>query len=154
MRWLPIVLLLLPLGLQAQTLSGTVVAITEGDRLTILDARKRQHRVKLAEIDAPDTKQPFGRQSRQSLSSLCFKKAARVEWQANEGNKRHIGHVSCAGIDASAEQVRRGMAWASPRFTKPGSPLYELEAYARIRGVGLWADPRPIPPWERRAPVR
>lgn len=151
MRWLLLACVLLAHGVQAETLSGTVVGIAAGDSLTILDARKRQHRVRLAEIDAPERKQAFGTQSRQSLAALCFKKAAQVEWQAKDQHQRPVGHVTCAGIDANAEQVRRGMAWVSPRFTKPGSPLYELEAYARIRGLGLWANPRAIPPWEWRA---
>jgi len=43
------------------------------------------------------------------------------------------------------------MAWVSPRQTGPGSALYELEAYARLRKVGLWADEKPIPPWEWRS---
>jgi len=150
MHWLLFVLLVFAHGVHAEALSGTVVGIADGDTLTILDARKRERRVRLAEIDAPERKQAFGTKSRHSLLALCFKKPAQVEWQARDRNNRYIGRVTCAGIDANAEQVRRGMAWVSPRFTKPGSPLYELEAYARIRGVGLWADARAIPPWEWR----
>ena len=133
---------------QAETLSGTVVDILDGDRLTIQDADKRKHRIRLAEIDAPQRKQAFGDKSRQSLSALCLKKTAQVAWQAKDKNNRYVGQVTCNGVDANAEQVRSGMAWVSPASTKPGSPLYELEAYARIRGLGLWADSDPVPPWE------
>lgn len=155
MRWLPIVYLVaVAHSVQAETLSGTVIGVADGDTLTVLDAGKQPRRVNLAEIDAPESKQAFGTRSRQSLSALCLRKAAQVEWQAKDRNNRYIGHVMCAGIDASAEQVRRGMAWVSPQLTKPGSPLYELEAYARIRGVGLWADSQAIPPWQWRAGKR
>lgn len=150
MRWLLLPLLLLAQHAQAETLSGTVVAVLDGDTLTIADAQKRRHRVRLAEVDAPEGKQPFGAKSGRSLYRLCFGKAAAVEWQTREKN-RYIGHVTCAGVDANAEQVRRGMAWVSPKFTRPGSPLYELEAYARLRGVGLWADPAAVPPWDWRS---
>src|SRR5512134_3827529 len=148
MRWLLIGVASLAYGVQAETLSGTVVSVIDGDTLTIADAQNRRHRVKLAEVDAPESKQPFGIKSARSLYGLCFKKTAQVEWQAKDRNNRTIGHVTCAGIHANAEQVRRGLAWVSPKLTKPGSPLYELEAYARLRGVGLWADPKAVPPWD------
>lgn len=135
-------------NVQAETLSGTVIDIVDGDTLTVQDAEKRKHRIRLAEIDAPQRKQAFGAKSRQSLSALCLKKPAQVEWQTKDKNERYLGQVKCNGVDANAEQVRAGMAWVSPASTRPGSPLYELEAYARIRGIGLWADPSPVPPWE------
>jgi endonuclease YncB( thermonuclease family) len=144
-------LFLAPCAAAAETMQGKVIRIASGDTLTILDARKREHTVRLAEIDAPEGKQPFGAQSRQSLSALCLNKAAQIEWREKDGNGRYLGQVICAGVNANAEQVRRGFAWVSPHFTKPGSPLYEIEAYARFREIGLWADARSIPPWEWRA---
>jgi endonuclease YncB( thermonuclease family) len=143
----------IPMAL-GETLAGRVVAVADGDTLTIVDAAKGQHRIRLAEIDAPERKQAFGTQSRQSLAELCLKKEAKVETQGAESNKRYIGRVSCEGVDASAEQVRRGMAWVSAKQTGPASPLYELEAHARLRQIGLWADPEPVAPWEWRAAQR
>jgi endonuclease YncB( thermonuclease family) len=151
LRLIALLLLLVPYGATAETIQGKVIRIANGDTLTILDARKREHTVRLAEIDAPESKQAFGAQSRQSLSALCFKKTAQIEWREKDRNGRYIGQVICAGVNANAEQVRRGFAWVSPRFTQPGSPLYEIEAYARFREIGLWADPRSMPPWEWRA---
>lgn len=148
MRRLLLFLAVLCHSAQAETLSGTVIEILDGDRLTIQDSQKRKYRIRLGEIDAPQRNQAFGPQSRASLSKLCLGKPAQVEWQAKDHNDRYRGQVTCNGVDASAEQVRAGMAWVSPASTKPGSPLYELEAYARIRGLGLWADSDPVPPWE------
>jgi len=150
MRWLAIAFLLLAPGVEAETLSGTVVSVLDGDTLTIVDAQKRRYRVRLGQVDAPESKQAFGVKSARSLHDLCFRKTAEVEWQAKDQHNRHVGHVTCAGVDANAEQVRRGMAWVSPRSTQPGSPLYELEAYARVRGIGLWSDPQPVAPWDWR----
>jgi endonuclease YncB( thermonuclease family) len=45
-----------------------VVAVADGDTLTILDAGRQQRRIRLAEIDAPEKRQPFGQRSKQSLS--------------------------------------------------------------------------------------
>lgn len=42
----------------ANALEGKVVGVQDGDTLTILDSTKRQHRIRLAEIDAPDMQVP------------------------------------------------------------------------------------------------
>src|ERR687887_553191 len=89
-----------------------------------------------------------------SFAELCHRKEARVEWSERDAKKRYIGYVTCAGKDANAEQLKRGMAWASPRATKPTSALYELETYARLRRIGLWADDKAVPPWDFAAKKR
>lgn len=130
--------------------SGRVVNIADGDTLSVL-VEKRPIRVRLDGIDAPERGQPFGKRSRQSLSDLCAAKTARVEDHGKDRFGRTIGRVYCAGIAANSEQVRRGMAWTFTRYVPLGSPLYELEAYARLRNLGLWVDPQPVAPWEWRA---
>jgi len=60
---------------------------------------------------------------------------------------RTLARVTCAGVDANAEQVRRGWAWVFIRYAPKDSPLYRLEAEARADKRGLWADDEPVPPW-------
>jgi endonuclease YncB( thermonuclease family) len=147
MRWSFLALSLVAVTALGETLSGTVVAVIDGDTLTVVDEAKKPHRIRLAGIDAPQAKQPFWLQSARSLARLCHRKPAKVEWKAKERGLL-VGEVACDGVAANPEQVRRGMAWVSPRQTGPGSALYEIEAYARLQKVGLWADEKPIPPWE------
>lgn len=135
----------------AETMSGTVVTIIDGDTLVIQDAAKKHHVVRLAEIDAPEPKQRFYMQSSRALARMCLHKTAKVEWSQRDEHKRYLGYVNCAGTDANAEQLKHGMAWGSPKSTKPTSALYELEAYARLRRIGLWRDENPVAPWEFRA---
>jgi endonuclease YncB( thermonuclease family) len=150
MRWLLLCSSLLAQAALADVLAGRVVEIAGGDALTILDAGKRRHEVRLADIDAPRMGQPFGARSRQSLSDLCLGKHAAVEDAAPERDGRDIGRVKCAGVDASKAQVRLGMAWVYRRYAPRHSVLYGIENEARIRRRGLWADPDPVPPWEWR----
>ena len=62
----------------AAVILGLVVAIADGDTLTVLNSDLEQVRVRLAEIDAPEKRQPFGTRSRQSLATLCHEKRAEV----------------------------------------------------------------------------
>lgn len=128
---------------------GLVVAIADGDTLTVLNEDFQQVKVRLAEIDAPEKRQGFGARSRQSLGELCHEKQAKVRVVDVDRYKRIVGRVTCAGVDANAAQVRRGMAWVYDRYAKDKS-LYRLQDEARGAGRGLWADMNPVAPWEWR----
>lgn len=131
---------------------ATVIGISDGDTLTVLNADKQQVKIRLAEVDAPEKSQPFGAKSRQSLSDLCFGKHARVTPRSKDQYGRTVAHVACDGIDANAEQVSRGMAWVYRRYAKDHN-LFILEHEAKRLKRGLWADKSPIPPWQwRRTP--
>lgn len=143
------VVLLLACSAHAGTFEAEVIRVVDGDSL-IVESKQQRVRVRLKEIDAPELKQAFGKHSQQSLSALCANRAARVLWNEKDRNGRTLGRVWCAGIDASAEQVRRGMAWVFDRYVKDRA-LYPLQDAARARRLGLWADQAPIPPWEWRA---
>lgn len=43
--------------LHAATLTGTVVGVSDGDTVTVLTAEKKQHKIRLLGIDAPESKQ-------------------------------------------------------------------------------------------------
>jgi endonuclease YncB( thermonuclease family) len=61
--------------------------------------------------------------------------------------ERVVGEVYVDGLDVNREVVAQGYAWGFRRY--PDDPeLLALEAEAREKGLGLWADPNPIPPWE------
>lgn len=126
-----------------------VVAIADGDTLACLTDSREQVKVRLAEIDAPERKQAFGTRSRQSLGELCHEKRAEIRVVDRDRYGRTVGRVSCAGMDANAEQVRRGMAWVYDRYARDKA-LYRLQDEARAAGRGLWSDKQAMAPWEWR----
>ena len=136
----------------AALLSCLVIGIADGDTLTArcdTASGKLNVKVRLAEIDAPESRQPFGNRSRQHLADTCFRKTARVAGAAQDRYGRLVARVHCDGVDANAEQVRAGMAWAFTRYVT--DPLFtRLEQDARRQRVGLWADANPIAPWHWR----
>lgn len=141
--------LLLALAVRAETVTGRVVAVADGDTLTVLAAGNRPVKVRLAGIDAPEHDQPFGQRSKQSLAELAFGKTASVAVSKIDDYGRSIGVVTVAGVNLEAEQVRRGLAWVYRQYSHDAQ-LLTLEAEAKAARRGLWADAHPIPPWDWR----
>ena len=131
---------------QASQLTGKVVNIADGDTLTILQQDKTQKRIRLGEIDAPESKQAFGQRAKESLIQLCGGQNAVVQVQDIDRYGRVVGRVSCHGVDITVEQVRRGMAWVYDSYAKDKS-LYDVQSQAKKARKGLWADASPVPPW-------
>jgi micrococcal nuclease len=126
-----------------------VVAIVDGDTLKVRCSDQPMAVVRLAEVDAPEKAQAFGERSRQHLAELCFQQRVEVKRQAVDRYGRTVARVTCAGQDASAEQVRAGMAWAFPKYLTDKS-IAGVETEARAQHRGLWADAAPVAPWEWR----
>lgn len=133
--------------------TGRVVKVSDGDTLTVL-VEQKQVKVRLDAIDAPELKQPFGKHSQRSLAELCAARTARVVEKGHDRYGRTIGAIQCDGVDANAEQVRRGMAWVFERYAPRHSPLYGLQGEARGSRRGLWVDPSPVAPWDWRLKSR
>ena len=140
---------------QADTLSGRVVAVHDGDTITVLDTNRTQYKIRLAGIDAPELRQAFGSRSKQNLSSLIYNRHVTVDWQKHDRYGRTVGVVRVDGHDVNLEQVRAGMAWWYRQYAKEQAPddrqMYErAEKEARAAKRGLWTDANPLPPWEWR----
>lgn len=149
---LTVLLLLLPtLPASAADVTGKVVGITDGDTLTLLTDAKRQVKVRLAEIDTPESRQPYGTKAKQALSDLAFGKIARVEVQTTDRYGRSVGRVWVGNRDINAALVEQGAAWVYRQYAHDPA-LLELEAQAKAAKRGLWALPEAeqVPPWEWR----
>ncbi len=75
------ILVFFTVPLPAAEYLGKVVGITDGDTLTLLvpdGASYKQVKVRLGEIDTPESRQPYGERAKQALSDLAYNKQARV----------------------------------------------------------------------------
>lgn len=133
-----------------------VVGVADGDTLTARCGEPgtySQVKVRLAEIDAPERRQAFGRRSKAQLVTLCAGTIAQIAKVDSDRYGRIVARVQCRGQDASAEQLRTGMAWVFTKYSTDPS-LMPIELEARASRTGLWADPDPVPPWEWRRQAR
>jgi len=147
-----------------------VFAVSDGDTLKArCDGRAATVTVRLAGIDAPEYRQPFGQRSRQKMVELALDQPARLECQKREDKYgRQVCRVWVAPdhcrkggrrsencpltLDAGHALLTVGLAWWDERFAYTEPPQMR-SAYAfsqdeaRARHVGLWSDDDPVPPW-------
>jgi endonuclease YncB( thermonuclease family) len=155
-RLLPVLLMLAIAHVAiAAEITGRVVGIADGDTLTVLEDSLRQTKIRLAEIDTPESRQPYGSRAKQALSDLVFGKSVRVVTQDTDRYGRTVGRVYTGALDVNAEMVRQGAAWVYRKYNRDKS-LIGLEQDARDARRGLWALPEAerTPPWEWRSNVR
>jgi endonuclease YncB( thermonuclease family) len=141
---------ILAFHVSAQTISGRVVSVADGDTLTVLTDDYQQFKIRLAGIDAPEKSQAFGQVSKHQLSKLCFNKQAEVNVVTTDKYRRVVGDVFCENIHANKEMVRDGYAWVYRQYSKGFEQFIPLEQAAQEARIGLWADAQPTPPWQWR----
>jgi endonuclease YncB( thermonuclease family) len=129
---------------------GRVVGVKDGDSLIVL-VDKREIEVRLAEVDAPESGQPYGNRAKQALSALVFGKTVRLVPTDHDRYGRTVGRIFVGDIDVANELVRRGAVWVYRQYAHRPE-LYALEAGAKKSGAGLWGLPETerTPPWDWR----
>ncbi len=150
-----LLLLLLSAGAPADTLTGRIVGISDGDTLTLLDAEHVSHKIRIAGIDAPEKKQPFGEKAKTKLSEMVYNRQAEADCRKIDRYRRNVCVVVVGGKDVGLEQIKAGMAWWYQQYAKEQTQLERLdyehaESLAKRHRYGLWSGPNPTPPWEWR----
>ncbi|HCD6108635.1 TPA: thermonuclease family protein [Escherichia coli] len=130
-------------------IQGKVIRVLDGDTIEVLQDKKSV-RIRLANIDAPEKKQAFGRWSTNQLKTLLAGQSVTVSYTQTDRYDRIVGRVfTTNGTEASRFMVQSGAAWVYERYnTDKSLPALQREAQEQKRG--LWADPKPVPPWEWR----
>lgn len=146
----------------AFTITGSVTRVLDGDTFHLLPTSGIPQQVKvhkdgtisirLRGIDAPEKKQSYGQEAKESLQSLVGGKVVWVEVKDIDRYGRIAGYVFLGGINVNLKQVERGFAWAySEYLDRPyASEFYDAEKNARKHKLGLWKQVNPTPPWEWR----
>ena len=134
-----------------------IVAISDGDTLTARcgeSGEYQQVKVRIAAIDAPEKRQPYGQQARQALAGLCFQQQAQITPRSTDRYQRTVADVHCQDKDAGAWMVRNGWAMVYRQYAQQHGHLYALEEAAIHERLGQWQalnhGQEPVPPWQWR----
>lgn len=104
---------------------------------------------RLAEIDAPESDQPYGDESRTELFSLLRGQELVLVPIDTDYRGRTIVFVWRDAVCVNKEMIRRGAAWFYDEYAY-GDALYHVEQGAQSSNAGLWA----LPPAQRVDPQR
>jgi endonuclease YncB( thermonuclease family) len=150
-------------GETARAIPGRVVKVADGDTVTLLDSQKKQIKVRLLGIDAPEKAQPFGNRCREELAQVIQGQTVEIASSKKDRYGRVLGKLVFQGRDLNLAQVRAGCAWHYKQFAREQEPadrkLYaEAEREARAAKRGLWSTlgskREPEAPWEHRQAKR
>jgi micrococcal nuclease len=148
----------------AATIFGRVIAINDGDVITVFNLN-RPVRIKLLAADAPESDQAFGDVAKKHLGELVYDKSVLVEYSGIAPDGSLVGRVTLNGADIGAQMIRDGAAWFDAsnqdRLSAADREVYkQSEQAARSEKRGLWQVENPVAPWEfvraktlRRDPV-
>lgn len=137
-------------SIKKETIIGKVVAITDGDTFKLLTKDSTLIKVRLANIDCPEKKQPFSKKAKQFASDAIFSKTVTLNVLKKDRYRRFISNVIFDdSLSLCHELVKNGLAWHYRKYSKD-TILQVLEDEAREKKLGLWKDQNAIPPWEWR----
>ena len=126
-----------------------IIRCYDGDTCTT-----NKEKIRLACIDAPELKQPFGKASRDHLREIIKDRPVKIDRINTDRFGRTIAvlYVMDSGKWQAVQslQASSGTVWAFDRF-KRNCPIWhsidrEFQA-AQSKKIGLFADRRAIEPW-------
>lgn len=146
---------------------GKLTRVIDGDTVDLLteyypgkEGQKTIVRIRLSDIDAPESGQPYGNRSKETLSLITNNTEIRVEDKGQDRYGRTLATIyniqcnasdDCGEVNINAQMVISGMAWAYRYRGKPNDLIIaQYEKEAKQNGRGLWQDPNPIDPYQWR----
>ncbi len=151
--------LALPISLHAQQhrqqLSGVVQRVIDGDTLVLWDATQTKRTLRLAGIDAPESRMPYGQQAKAYLAELVLGYEVVAITGKQDRYGRSIATLKVDGNDVNLAMIQAGLAWHYTKYAKE-QPIEEAARYAaaqqsaRAQGLGLWRDECALAPWAWR----
>ncbi|NJA90147.1 thermonuclease family protein [Rhodocyclus tenuis] len=139
---------------QAFEAIGPVINVHDGDTLKLW-TEERIVTVRFSGSDTPETGQAYWRVARDRLRALVRGQPTTISCYKKDMHARDVCRVYVGTQDVGLEMVREGLAWHAYQFddeqTSAERVAYKnAESDARAKGLGLWADSAPMPPWECR----
>ena len=126
------------------------IRVVDGDTIRA-EAKGKEIKIRLVEIDAPEMNQPFGAQSKNFLNRLLYEKDVTLIAQGEDRYGRVLGEIYANGESANALMIKSGFAWVYDRYVKDSS-LYRYQDQAKVKNLGLWQAKNPIAPlvWRKQ----
>ena len=140
-----------------KTVFGKVISVYDGDTLTLVAGHGNQakkYKVRFFGIDAPEAKQSYGIDSRDSLREKVLNKEVKLEIIDVDRYGRSVGKIYLGSRYINREMVAEGSAWYYPDYAEHEKDLESAQIFAKSERAGLWQSADPQPPWRYRKEMR
>ena len=138
-------------------LIGKVISVYDGDTLTLISGQgetAKKCKVRFFGIDAPEAKQEYGINSRDSLRDKVLNKEVKVEIVSIDRYQRYVGKIFVGSRYINREMVSEGSAWYYPDYAEHEKDLEAAQKLAKESRAGLWQSASPQAPWLYRKEMR
>ena len=122
-----------------------VTKVIDGDTIEVRQ-EKRNYKVRLSEIDAPEINQRFGTESKNFLASLILNEEIELTYTTEDRYGRIVAKIYKDNKDINRSMVRNGLAWVYDYYVEDQS-LYNDQNLAKKSSFNIWSEVSPTPPW-------
>ena len=122
-----------------------VTKVIDGDTIEVRQ-EKRNYKVRLSEIDAPEINQKFGTESKNYLASLVLNEEIELIYITEDSYGRIVAKIYKDNKDINRSMVRNGLAWVYDYYVEDQS-LYIDQNLAKKNSFNIWSEVSPTPPW-------
>lgn len=135
---------------------GVVISVHDGDTVRVQDHHGRVHKIRLANIDAPEMKQAHGIASRDALTAQIVGQTVDINVIDIDRYQREVGQILLRQQDINLWMLRQGHAWHYESIAKKQqNPLayaqyQRAQLLAQQQRLGLWHEASPVAPWQFR----
>jgi micrococcal nuclease len=127
-----------------------VIKVTDGDTIKVQGADEKILNIRLAEVDAPETKQPFGIVAKAYLTDKLKDKDVTLQVVTKDRYGRVVAWIMVDNTCINDVLIMEGYAWWYEAYGEDLT-LAELQRYAQRNKLGLWnVEKMPIAPWDWR----
>jgi micrococcal nuclease len=96
---------------------GKVVSVSDGDTIKVLKDGQ-QVKIRLAAIDCPEKKQPYGQKAKQFTADMVAGKVVKI-WEIDTDRYgRIVGFVFIGDKNLNKELLRAGLAWHYKQYSR------------------------------------
>lgn len=128
-----------------------VTKVGDGDTITVQDIQTyEKFKVRLYGIDAPESDQSFGTQSKQFLSDQILNREVILDIKNTDRYKRKVAVIYLNDVNVNELMVKEGWAWWYQAYAKKDLVYKELQDQAQAKKRGMWSKKGNTPPWEYR----
>lgn len=135
-------------NLESQDINAKVLRVIDGDTIEFLNQQEdKAYKLRLFGIDAPESKQSYGKESKEYLENLIAKQDIRIQIKSKDKYQRLVGIIFLGEKDINKELVRAGFAHSYDDFSLR---YLSSENYAKKNKLGLWQQENVILPKDFR----